>query len=51
MTSRALSGQKDCVEGSILSVCLALVMRTALVPKAIAAAELAVMNVLRFIFG
>jgi hypothetical protein len=51
MTSRALSGQKDCVEVSIGSFSWALAVRMELAPKPMAAAVLAVINVLRFILG
>jgi hypothetical protein len=51
MTSRALSDQKDCVEVSIGSFSSALAVRLELAPKPMAAAVLAVINVLRFILG
>jgi hypothetical protein len=51
MTSRALSGQKDCAEVSISSFSWALPVRIELAPKPMAAAAVVVVrNVLRFIF-
>src|SRR5882762_6038671 len=52
MTSRALSGQKDCVGAFISSFSWALAVRIELTPKPTAAtALLAVINALRFILG
>jgi hypothetical protein len=51
MTSRALLGQKDCVEVSRGFFSWALALGMELAPNPMAAAVLAEINDLRFIFG